>query len=141
MNLTVSWRVFGGFAVVLFLSIILLAVSIFGIMNIGKGIQQVSTESVPTLIEGAALSESVLATELNLILLLGTERRSQATAIKTDFDTRYNENQSSLRALGSQLENLPELSALFVEVEKTNAALYEIALPSVRDYFGHITAN
>ncbi|WP_171044159.1 methyl-accepting chemotaxis protein [Pseudoalteromonas aurantia] len=103
-------------------------------MNIGKGIQQVSTESVPTLIEGAALSESVLATELNLILLLGTERRSQATAIKTDFDTRYNENQSSLRALGSQLENLPELSALFVEVEKTNAALYEIALPSVRDY-------
>ncbi|WP_171041145.1 methyl-accepting chemotaxis protein [Pseudoalteromonas aurantia] len=103
-------------------------------MNIGKGIQQVSTESVPTLIEGAALSESVLATELNLILLLGTERRSQATAIKADFDTRYNENQSSLRALGSQLENLPELSALFVEVEKTNAALYEIALPSVRDY-------
>ncbi|TMO78082.1 methyl-accepting chemotaxis protein [Pseudoalteromonas aurantia] len=134
MNLTVTWRIFGGFAVVLFLSIILFAVSIFGIMNIGKGIQQVSTESVPTLIEGAALSESVLATELNLILLLGTERRSQATAIKTDFDTRYNENQSSLRALGSQLENLPELSALFVEVEKTNAALYEIALPSVRDY-------
>lgn len=134
MNLTVTWRVFGGFAVVLLLSIILFAVSIFGIMNIGKGIQQVSTESVPTLIEGAALSESVLATELNLILLLGTERRSQATAIKTDFDTRYNENQSSLRALGSQLENLPELSALFVEVEKTNAALYEIALPSVRDY-------
>lgn len=134
MNLTVTWRVFGGFAVVLLLSIILFAVSIFGIMNIGKGIQQVSTESVPTLIEGAALSESVLATELNLILLLGTERRSQATAIKTDFDTRYNENQSSLRALESQLENLPELSALFVEVEKTNAALYEIALPSVRDY-------
>ncbi|TMO59030.1 hypothetical protein CWC18_16875 [Pseudoalteromonas aurantia] len=134
MNLTVTWRIFGGFAVVLFLSIILFAVSIFGIMNIGKGIQQVSTESVPTLIEGAALSESVLATELNLILLLGTERRSQATAIKADFDTRYNENQSSLRALGSQLENLPELSALFVEVEKTNAALYEIALPSVRDY-------
>ncbi|TMP41154.1 hypothetical protein CWB96_22235 [Pseudoalteromonas citrea] len=141
MNLTVTWRIFGGFAVVLFLSIILFAVSIFGIMNIGKGIQQVSTESVPTLIEGAALSESVLATELNLILLLGTERRSQANTIKLDFDTRYNENQSSLRSLGSQLQNLPELSALFVEVEKTNAALYEIALPSVTDYLATLQQN
>ncbi|KAF7764804.1 methyl-accepting chemotaxis protein [Pseudoalteromonas citrea] len=103
-------------------------------MNIGKGIQQVSTESVPTLIEGAALSESVLATELNLILLLGTERVSQANTIKLDFDTRYNENQSSLRALGTQLQNLPEMSELFVDVEKTNAALYEVAVPSVTDY-------
>ena len=134
MNLTVTWRIFGGFAVVLLLSVILFIVSILGIMNIGKGIQQVSTESVPTLIEGAALSESVLATELNLILLLGTERRSQANTIKLDFDTRYNENQSSLRALGSQLQNLPEMSELFADVEKTNAALYEVAVPSVTDY-------
>ncbi|WP_010364331.1 methyl-accepting chemotaxis protein [Pseudoalteromonas citrea] len=134
MNLTVTWRIFGGFAVVLLLSVILFVVSIFGIMNIGKGIQQVSTESVPTLIEGAALSESVLATELNLILLLGTERVSQANTIKLDFDTRYNENQSSLRALGTQLQNLPEMSELFVDVEKTNAALYEVAVPSVTDY-------
>ena len=134
MNLTVTWRIFGGFAVVLLLSVILFIVSILGIMNIGKGIQQVSTESVPTLIEGAALSESVLATKLNLILLLGTERRSQANTIKLDFDTRYNENQSSLRALGSQLQNLPEMSELFADVEKTNAALYEVAVPSVTDY-------
>ncbi|MBE0370259.1 methyl-accepting chemotaxis protein [Pseudoalteromonas aurantia] len=139
MNLTVTWRIFGGFAVVLLLSVILFSVSIMGISNIGKGIQKVSTKSVPTLISGAALSESVLATELSLIQLFATERRSVANTIKADFDKRYDENQTNLQALALQLDSLPEFAEILSKLEKTNAALYTTSITSITNYLAILT--
>ncbi len=82
MKLTVSLRIFGGFAILLLLSIVIYLVALMGIRSIGIGVEQVSEKSVPTLIAGADLAQNILITELSLIELSTTKNKQEATRLR-----------------------------------------------------------
>lgn len=125
--MTVTTRIYSGFAISLLLSIVLFLVARTSVNNINTGIDKLSSQSVPILISAANLSKSVLTSELVLKQLITADKLSEAMLLSERFTEVQAVNQTSIINLGNQLNTLPEFVELFTQVEKANAQLYGIA--------------
>ena len=104
MKLTVSLRIFGGFAILLLLSIVIYLVALMGIRSIGSGVEQMSEKSVPTLIAGADMAQNILVTELSLIELSTTENEQEATRLRDLIKQANVNNDSAIQSLSQFIE-------------------------------------
>ncbi len=135
MKLTVSLRVFGGFTSLLLLSTILFVVAIMGISSIGKDLENIAEQSVPTLLSGTELSQSILAIELTLNQLSTSDRIVKAEKYKKEFVKYTDHNQLVVKELSGYIDELPQVKSAFNDARKLNNEFLKIAKHTVVDYF------
>lgn len=135
MKLTVSLRIFGGFAILLLLSIVIYLVALMGIRSIGIGVEQVSEKSVPTLIAGADLAQNILITELSLIELATTKNEQEATRLR-DLIKQANENNDlAIQSLSQFIEPSNDSYTLLKETKTLNTTFLKASEQVINDYF------
>ncbi|GEM_PF-1602992 len=135
MKLTVSLRIFGGFAILLLLSIVIYLVALMGIRSIGIGVEQVSEKSVPTLISGADLAQNILITELSLIELATTKNEQEATRLR-DLIKQANENNDlAIQSLSQFIEPSNDSYTLLKETKTLNTTFLKASEQVINDYF------
>lgn len=136
MKLTVSVRIFGGFAILLALSFVIYLVALLGIRTIGAGVEQVSEKSVPALISGADLSENILVAELALVELASTESLKQATALRSIIEKANLGNTQAINGLEAVINDQPKLTELFTQTKSHNDDFLSASDEVINDYFG-----
>lgn len=139
MKLTVSLRIFGGFAILLLLSIVIYLVALMGIRSIGIGVEQVSEKSVPTLIAGADLAQNILITELSLIELSTTENEQEATRLRDSIKQANQSNNLAIQSLSQFIEPNSDSFALLKETKALNTTFLEASDQVITDYFKLLT--
>lgn len=135
MKLTVSVRIFGGFAILLALSFIIYLVALLGIRTIGTGVEQVSEKSVPALIAGADLSENILVAELALVELASTENLKQATALRSIIEKANLGNTQAVNGLEAVIKDHKKLAELFTQTKSHNEDFLSASDEVINDYF------
>ncbi|AIY67559.1 methyl-accepting chemotaxis protein [Pseudoalteromonas piratica] len=135
MKLTVSVRIFGGFAILLALSFIIYLVALLGIRTIGTGVEQVSEKSVPALIAGADLSENILVAELALVELASTENLKQATALRSIIEKANLGNTQAVNGLEAVIKDHRKLAELFTQTKSHNEDFLSASDEVINDYF------
>ena len=139
MKLTVSLRIFGGFAILLLLSIVIYLVALMGIRSIGIGVEQVSEKSVPTLIAGADLAQNILITELSLIELSTTENEQEATRLRDLIKQANQSNNLAIQSLSQFIEPNSDSFAILKETKALNTTFLEASVQVITDYFKLLT--
>ncbi|ALO42600.1 HAMP domain-containing methyl-accepting chemotaxis protein [Pseudoalteromonas phenolica] len=139
MKLTVSLRIFGGFAILLLLSIVIYLVALMGIRSIGSGVEQMSEKSVPTLIAGADLAQNILITELSLIELSTTENEQEATRLRDLIKQANQSNNLAIQSLSQFIEPNSDSFALLKETKALNTTFLEASDQVITDYFKLLT--
>ncbi|TMO58182.1 HAMP domain-containing methyl-accepting chemotaxis protein [Pseudoalteromonas phenolica] len=139
MKLTVSLRIFGGFAILLLLSIVIYLVALMGIRSIGSGVEQMSEKSVPTLIAGADLAQNILITELSLIELSTTENEQEATRLRDLIKQANQSNNLAIQSLSQFIEPNSDSFALLKETKALNTTFLEASDQVITDYFRLLT--
>ncbi|WP_372770182.1 methyl-accepting chemotaxis protein [Pseudoalteromonas sp.] len=135
MKLTVSVRIFGGFAILLALSFVIYLVALLGIRTIGTGVEQVSEKSVPALISGADLSENILVAELALVELASTENLKQATALSSIIEKANLGNTHAVNGLEAVIKDHKNLAELFTQTKSHNEDFLSASDEVINDYF------
>jgi len=135
MKLTVSVRIFGGFAILLALSFVIYLVALLGIRTIGTGVEQVSEKSVPALIAGADLSENILVAELALVELASTENLKQATALRSIIEKANLGNTQAVNGLEAVIKDHRKLAELFTQTKSHNEDFLSASDEVINDYF------
>ena len=136
MKLTVSHRIFGGFAILLVLAFVIYLVALFGIKSIGAGVEQVSEKSVPALISGAELSQNILVSELALVELAATSNVKQATALREIIVQSSKDNAQAVDVLDKVIKGKSEFSELFTQTKSLNEIFIKSSQEVIDDYFG-----
>ena len=139
MKLTVSLRIFGGFAILLLLSIVIYLVALMGIRSIGSGVEQMSEKSVPTLIAGADMAQNILVTELSLIELSTTENEQEATRLRDLIKQANVNNDSAIQSLSQFIEPNSDSYALLEETKILNTTFLKASDQVITDYFKLLT--
>ncbi len=139
MKLTVSLRIFGGFAILLLLSIVIYLVALMGIRSIGSGVEQMSEKSVPTLIAGADMAQNILVTELSLIELSTTENEQEATRLRDLIKQANVNNDSAIQSLSQFIEPNSDSYALLEETKTLNTTFLKASDQVITDYFKLLT--
>lgn len=139
MKLTVSLRIFGGFAILLLLSIVIYLVALMGIRSIGSGVEQMSEKSVPTLIAGADLAQNILITELSLIELSTTENEQEATRLRDLIKQANVNNDLAIQSLSQFIEPNSDSYALLEETKTLNTTFLKASDQVITDYFKLLT--
>lgn len=139
MKLTVSLRIFGGFAILLLLSIVIYLVALMGIRSIGSGVEQMSGKSVPTLIAGADLAQNILITELSLIELSTTENEQEATRLRDLIKQANENNNQAIQSLSQFIEPNSDSFTLLEETKTLNTTFLKASDQVITDYFKLLT--
>lgn len=134
MNLTVSARVFGGFALLLLFAGIIFIVAMVGIKQIGDGVSRVAERSMPTLVAGSDLSISILEAELKLKQLASSDKKEQARAIRKSLDKALNDNRDAISSLNRYVQLQPHFEQLFVKTSKLNQQFIELSNSAVIEH-------
>ena len=120
MNLSVSARIIFGFSVLVILSIVMSTVSILSLNNIGQGVERITHNSVPSLISGSNLAQSLLEAELSLKQLAATNTQESAASERLNFSQAKSQNLAAIEDLHSLLETENDLTVLFRETKQIN---------------------
>ena len=127
MQLTVSARVMSGFTAVVVLACIIYIVALTGNITIGGSVQKVSKQSVPTLISGNNMLQSVLLSRLSLTQLDQATSLGAVNAIRAEYDTQRKINESALSQLSELTKSELTLSTPFDNSRKLNALFFQRA--------------
>ncbi|MBQ4835417.1 methyl-accepting chemotaxis protein [Pseudoalteromonas luteoviolacea] len=127
MQLTVSARVMSGFTAVVVLACIIYIVALTGNITIGGSVQKVSNQSVPTLISGNNMLQSVLLSRLSLTQLEQAPTLSAISAIRNQYNLQKQSNDKALMQLSELTESEPELSRPFDNSKKLNTVFFQRA--------------
>lgn len=127
MQLTVSARVMSGFTAVVVLACIIYLVALTGNITIGGSVQKVSKQSVPTLISGNNMLQSVLLSRLSLTQLDQATSSGAINAIRTEYDEQRTINESALSRLSELTQSELELSTPFDNSRKLNSIFFQRA--------------
>ncbi|TQF71435.1 methyl-accepting chemotaxis protein [Pseudoalteromonas luteoviolacea] len=124
MQLTVSARVMSGFAAVVVLACIIYAVALTGNITIGGSVQKVSKQSVPTLIAGNNMLQSVLLAQLSLVQLEKASTSSQVRGIKNEYDKQKSTNKNAIQQLQELTQPIDEINVTFKQSRELNNAFF-----------------
>ncbi|MCF2857279.1 methyl-accepting chemotaxis protein [Pseudoalteromonas sp. SMS1] len=139
MQLTVSARVMSGFAAVVVLACIIYAVALTGNITIGGSVQKVSKQSVPTLIAGNNMLQSVLLSQLSLVQLEKASTLSQINAIKQVYTAQKSTNQSAVGQLQELTQPVAELNLTFEQSRELNNAFFSASDKAFSDVVRVVT--
>ncbi|KZN28428.1 hypothetical protein N480_10050 [Pseudoalteromonas luteoviolacea S2607] len=127
MQLTVSARVMSGFTAVVVLACIIYAVALTGNITIGGSVQKVSKQSVPTLIAGNNMLQSVLLSQLSLVQLEKATSLSQVQSIKTGYSEQKSKNQNAIRQLQELTKPIADINLTFKQSSELNTSFFHAA--------------
>lgn len=127
LKLNVSTRIFGGFALVLILSIATFVASILGINAINAGMQDVTVRSVPMLESSAKLSNSLLQSQATLLDLFNSDKLDYVEKTEQSFIALKSTNQEAQKELVEFTKDLPELNTLFSKSVTSTKGFYSAA--------------
>lgn len=127
LKLNVSTRIFGGFALVLILSIATFVASILGINAINADVQDVTVRSVPMLESSAKLSNSLLQSQATLLDLFNSDKMDYIEKNEASFQEQKKTNELAQQDLVSFTADLPNLNELLQKAITSKKAFYASA--------------
>lgn len=127
MNITVSARIFGGFALTLLFTVGIFFVAIFSIGSINSSLQEVTDESVPLLEGGAEFTSSLLDSQVALVAFFNAEQASIASTAKARYGVSKVANEQAYNRLKSLTSGKPELKKLLATAEQNITTYFSSA--------------
>ncbi len=117
-KMNVSTKIFGGFTLVLVLSIVTFLTALTSIWEINKGLNTIAEQSVPIIEEGSVLSKAMLESNITLLQLYNErqlEKVESQVIVYQSYEAMNYESEEKLSTLTEPLPNIKQLLSQSVE--------------------------
>lgn len=119
-KINVGTRIFGGFALVLGLTLIAFISGILGVNQIGSNIKQVSEVNFPAITSGAAVSQNLLTSQILLVELYNSYSLSDVNKKEQIFNKLKKDSIAYKTQLNELVTDLPQLQS---ELKKSSGII------------------
>lgn len=127
MNLTVTGRIVGGYAVMLALAIGILITGLIAITRINVGLESVTDRAAPMTRLSAELQTALLRTHANVLRHGQRFKTEELTGIETDTTEQRQRGQKAASELDQITEPYPELRAQLHAVSAALTPIFDAA--------------
>jgi methyl-accepting chemotaxis protein len=139
MNLTVTARIAGGAGLVIFLLALLVFTSLSGVSNIKGGLESVTEQSTPMLVEQGAVVQSLLQSAAEVNFFHQTLDSSQLGKHENLYQSLVKTNRSASQRLSELAEDFPDISAPLSSSQKSLKNYLEIVPKSFESHRANLS--
>jgi len=119
MNLTVTARIAGGAGLVILLLVLLVFSGLSGVNNINDGLESVTEQSTPMLLEQAEIGQSLLHAAAEVNFYHQSEDQSELAKLEAAYEAQIKLNKLARDKLSAHAEDFPDILAPLDKSKKT----------------------